>query len=471
MARKRPSECERCGRLEQDLHELKERIARLEIELAKAKKNSTNSSKPPSSDITKPDDTKKTADGKSAKRKRGGQPGHPRHQRPAFEPSEVHQYFDYYYSGCPDCGGELEYREQPRRVLQQMDLVIQPIRITEHRSLECVCLDCRKTHAAPIPEDIRRAGLVGPRLTVLVGYLKGACHCSFSTIRKFLRDVAGVKISRGHLRNICAKVSDSLQPAWQELLEQLPFEAVLNVDETGHKDNGKRMWTWCFRASLATLFKIDASRGSDVLLEVLGKEFDGLLGCDYFSAYRKYMRLNDNVLVQFCLAHFIRDVKFLETHPDKENRVYAEGILKALRQLFGVIHRRETLSQREFRQQLEQAGDVLTYWVIGDFPSTREAQNLADRFHKHGVSYLQFITTPGIEPTNNLAEQAIRFVVIDRQITQGSRSEAGQRWLERIWTVIATCTQQGRSVFEFIEESLAAHWSGRLGPSLLPDTS
>ena len=114
---------------------------------------------------------------------------------------------------------------------------------------------------------------------------------------------------------------------------------------------------------------------------------------------------------------------------------------------------------------------MLTYWVIGDFPSTREAQNLADRFHKHGVSYLQFITTPGIEPTNNLAEQAIRFVVIDRQITQGSRSEAGQRWLERIWTVIATCTQQGRSVFEFIEESLAAHWSGRLGPSLLPDTS
>ncbi len=100
MARERSSDCERCGRLELDLHELKERIARLEIELAKAKKNSTNSSKPPSSDITKPDgnkqdDTKKTADGKSPKRKRGGQPGHPRHQRPAFEPSEVDRYFDY----------------------------------------------------------------------------------------------------------------------------------------------------------------------------------------------------------------------------------------------------------------------------------------------------------------------------------------------------------------------------------------
>ena len=474
MAKERPGNCGRCERLEEKLHELKERIAQREAELAKAKKNSKNSSKPPSSDIINPsgkNQNDQKQDGKSPKRKRGAQPGHPRHQRPPFEPSEVDLYYDYSYSGCPDCGGQLEYREQPRRVLQQMDLILQPIRITEHRSLECVCLDCQKTHAAAIPEDIRRAGLVGPRLTVLVGYLKGACHCSFSTIRKFLRDVVGVKISRGHLRNVCDKISDSLQPAWQELLEQLPFEAVLNVDETGHKDNGKRMWTWCFRASLATLFKIDASRSSDVLVEVLGNEFNGLLGCDYFSAYRKYMRLNDNVLVQFCLAHFIRDVKFLETHPQKKNRVYAEGILKAMRQLFGVIHRRETLSEREFHKQLEHAGDVLTCGVIGDFPPTREAQNLADRFHKHGVSYLQFITTPGIEPTNNLAEQAIRFVVIDRQITQGSRSEAGQRWLERIWTVIATCTQQGRSVFEFIEESLAAHWGGRLGPSLLLDSS
>ena len=95
MARERSSDCEQCGRLEQELRELKERISQLEAELARAKKNSKNSSKPPSSDITKPDGKKKTADGKSPKRKRGGQPGHPRHQRPAFEPSEVDLYFDY----------------------------------------------------------------------------------------------------------------------------------------------------------------------------------------------------------------------------------------------------------------------------------------------------------------------------------------------------------------------------------------
>ena len=103
MARERPSDCERCGRLEQNLQERKERIAQLEAELAKAKKNSKNSSKPPSSEITKQDGKKKTADGKSAKRKRGGQPGHPRHQRPAFEPSEVDRYFDYYGTAILKC--------------------------------------------------------------------------------------------------------------------------------------------------------------------------------------------------------------------------------------------------------------------------------------------------------------------------------------------------------------------------------
>jgi len=95
---------------------------------------------------------------------------------------------------------------------------------------------------------------------------------------------------------------------------------------------------------------------------------------------------------------------------------------------------------------LQNAGDELWAEVVYCVPSTKEARNLAKRFHRHGASYLRFITSPGLEPTNNLAEQAIRFVVIDRKITQGSRGDTGQRWLERIWTAIATCAQTGRSV-------------------------
>ncbi len=125
---------------------------------------------------------------------------------------------------------------------------------------------------------IERGGLVGPRLTTLIAYLKGVCHASYSTVRKFLRDVVGVTISRGQLVNIIAKVSEALEQPYEELLASLPDEERLNVDETGHKQNRRRQWTWCFRAGLYTLFKIDPTRSGDVLIEVLGKEFDGVLG-------------------------------------------------------------------------------------------------------------------------------------------------------------------------------------------------
>ena len=345
-----------------------------------------------------------------------------------------------------------------------------PLEIHEHRSHPGWCPHCQKMRYAPLPLTIERGGLVGPRLTTLIAYLKGACHASFSTIRKFLRDVVGLTISRGQLAKIIGKVSRALEQPYEELLEDLPDQARLNVDETGHKQNGQRLWTWCFRAGLYTLFKIDPTRSADVLIEVLGTEFDGVLGCDYFSAYRRYHR-EFGVVLQFCLAHLIRDVKFLTTLPDPRDRAYGERLSGALRGLFGVIHRREELSAAEFQRRLEAARAEVLRRGTQDVPATNHSRNLAKRFEKHGESYFRFITTPGVEPTNNLAEQAIRFVVIDRLITQGTRSEAGNRWCERIWTVIATCSQQGRSVFEYLEAAVTAWFHGEEAPSLLPRES
>ena len=101
-------------------------------------------------------------------------------------------------------------------------------------------------------------------------------------------------------------------------------------------------------------------------------------------------------------------------------------------------------------------------------PQRSEAQNLGKRFRLHGEAYFRFMTTPGIEPTNDLAEQAIRFVVLDRLVTQGTRSERGRRWCERIWTAIGICTQQGRWVFEYLHQSINDDLAGRPTASLLP---
>jgi transposase len=466
--------CANCQRLQAEvdalrteLEALRDVVAQLQRQLAAARKDSSNSSKPPSSDIVKP--PKPQPPPGQQRRKPGGQPGHASHQRVPFPPEMLASVpTDYLLDACPSCGGHLLLADGAEPiVIQRVEIAAVPVEIHEHRSHPGWCPCCQRTRYAPFPTSIERGGLAGPRLTTVIAYLKGACHASYSTVRKFVRDVIGLTISRGQLAKIVGKVSRALERPYEELLGDLPGQAVLNVDETGHKHNGQQHWTWCFRAGLYTLFKIDPTRGADVLIEVLGSEFDGVLGCDYFSAYRRYHR-EFGVVLQFCLAHLIRDVKYLTTLPDARDRAYGEGLREALRDLFAVIHRRGEWTEAEFRRRLGTARDEVLGRGTTNVPATRAATNLARRLEAHGDSYFRFLTEPGIGPTNNLAEQAIRFVVIDRRITQGTRGERGDRWCERIWTVMATCSQQGRSAFEYLEAAVTAWFREAEAPSLLP---
>src|SRR5207247_403639 len=127
---------------------------------------------------------------------------------------------------------------------------------------------CQQSVQAPIPLSIDKGGLAGPQLTALIAYMKGVCHASFSTTRTYLEDIVGVTISRGQLSKILGKVTAALDRPYEELLQVLPDEDWVNVDETGHKDNGQRLWTWCFRAELYSLFRIDPYRNAEVLMDV-----------------------------------------------------------------------------------------------------------------------------------------------------------------------------------------------------------
>jgi transposase len=465
------SRCRNCQRLQVRLDALQNQgdalraeVASLREQLAAARKDSSTSSKPPSSDIVKP--PKAAPPQAQQPRSLGAQPGHRKHQRPLFPPHHVDHFHEHTLDTCPGCRSPLRRNAPFAKVVQQVDIDKPPLRIEQHTSPEYWCDHCLKPFKAPLPLPIVRGGLVGPELTTLIAFMKGVCHASFSTIRTFLRDIVGVTISRGELAKILTKVSAALAASYEELLLRLPNEAIVNADETGHKNNGESWWTWCFRAQLYTLYHLDAHRSADVLMDILGKQFQGILGCDYFSAYRRYVR-ECGVVVQFCLAHLIRDVKFLTTLPDERDRHYGDQLRLALKELFDVFHQRERLEEGAWQRQLQAARDrVLGVGLAG--PATRHGQNMAKRFRDHGAAYFRFVTTPGVEPTNNLAEQAIRFVVIDRHITQGTRSEKGRRFCERMWTVIATCVQQGRSVYGFLREAVGNWFAGASAPSLLP---
>jgi len=441
--------------------------------IAVLEKDSTNSSKPPSSDITKPPKTKK---GKGKKNKKGGQPGHPKHERTPFSEDEIDEHWEYHCSSCSECESQaITLLDKPPKIIQQTELIEVVTHTQEHRAYAYYCEACDKIHYAPFPDEVVKEGLFKARLTALVAYLKNGCHASFSTIRKFLRDVIGVTVCRGYLSKLIQKVSQALAPSYEELLNRLPLETTLNVDETGHKDNGDLFWTWVFKADLYVLFHIDESRGSQVLIEILGREFEGTMGCDYFSAYRKYMK-DFNVLVQFCIAHLIRDIKFLTKLPDEQTRAYGKKLLLEVKQMFKCIHDAEQMSQADFQSAMAKARTRIQLIAINAAPSRisdngkeelNEAQNMANRFRRHGESYFRFITTPGMDPTNNVAEQAIRFIVIDRYVTQGTRSPKGRQANERLWTVVGTCALQGRSAYNFILQAVHAYFYDKPAPSLI----
>ncbi len=448
-------------RLHEENVSLTERMEAIESRLACGRKDSSTSSKPPSSDIVKPP---KVGAKKGKKGKIGGQRGHKKHEQKPMPPEDVDSRYEYDLAHCPCCGGELRGSRQPSRTRQLVDLVGRSVVVTEHEFPAFWCPHCRGHHYQECPPELA-IGFFAPRMKALVAYFKGACHMSYSTIQKFLADVYRVPASTGYLTNVVLDVGMALGVPYEELLAVLPDAPVLNVDETGHKNSGKRYWTWCFRAADYTVFKIDPSRGACVLEEVLGDAFGGILGADYYSAYRSYM--GDDVRVQFCMAHLIRDARYLTTLPDKVTKNYGTRVLEALKALFKIYHRRETMSAVRFLGQMEKAKQHLLKKALGA-PARKEARNMAKRFRDHAESYFRFITTPGVEPTNNAAEQAIRFVVIDRRITQGTRGTNGQRWSERIWTTMATCAAQGRSTFKFISQAMDAHFSGAEPPSLLP---
>jgi transposase len=445
--------------------ELTKRFKELQEQVAGAKKDSTNSSKPPSSDIVKP------AKASGPGRRRGGQLGHAPQQRPPLELREIDDVQRYTHESCPQCGGPVEQLPTPAQVLQQVELVAKPTLVTEHHSCTCHCHACGQNFTQPIPPQIAAAGTFGPQLTAWIAYLKGATHSSYTTIQQVLRETCGLEIATGTLTNLCQKVSRSLQVAYDELLRQIPLQKNLHIDETSHRENGKMQWTWVFRAPQFTLFQIAPTRGAKVLNQVLGDDFDGTVTCDYYAAYRRYLATHPLAAAQFCLAHLVRDVRFLETLPAEDDRLFAAELLAELKELFRLWNARgEATDEATFRAALIAQGEQLERVATGQAPDTRASRKLANRFRKHAKYYLRFTRVPGLEPTNNAAEQAIRYMVIDRHVTQGTRSPRGRDWCQRIWTTIATCRQHGRDLLSFLKKSILALLIDTPPPTLYPAT-
>ena len=447
--------------LRHQVAELTQRVKTLSEQVARLSKDSSTSSKPPSSDIVKPPKPK-SPDGP---RRRGGQPGHRGVSRPAFRPDQIDHIEEHHPANCT-CGHAVDPTPIGEPKTQHVvELVDKPIMIIEHRLHGHRCPACDKVVWAKPPPGVIEGQLFGPRLQALIGYMKGALHASYTSLQTFFTDVLGIDVARSHFCNTIGRINDALAAPYEELGEHIPTEPVLHVDESGWKDNGDRYWIWVFCTGLVSFFSIAKSRGAQVLEQILGQTYGGTIVSDFFGAYIKYA----NRLQQFCLAHLIRDVKFLTTLPGDVDQRFGRLLLVQFKRLFRFWHVREKIPKARLDRLLwrikQRVLALASRYAEGERSKSR---TLARRLVNHGESIFRFLFDPTVPPTNNTGEQALRWPVIDRRITQGSRSPMGRQWNARIWTVLGTCHKQTRSAWQFLQDALSAHHFQTPVPSLIP---
>lgn len=456
------------------IEQLWREIEELKLALAKATKDSSNSSKSPSSDIVKP--PKRDAQGKAGrkKRKRGGQRGHKRTLREPLPPDRVDEAFVYEISDDEVRNLDLTPTDD-YEIVQHIELLDMPIHVSEHRLRKYLTPD-GKTVVTRVPE-LEGRPIFGPRMLAMIGWLKSRAHCSYTTIATWMGDVLQVPVCRGYLAKLCnGVISASLSGAYEELEAAIPEQKTLGSDESSLKNNGKKHWIWCITAEMFTVFHIAASRGRKVLEELIGTDFAGIVHFDYFSSNCSFA-WNFDIKSQYCWAHLIRDIRFLEKHPNKKAKRWAGKLLDRTRRLFNAWHGRDEMSDEGRHRSFVMHRHKFLHIAVHP-PDVPEARTLADRFavvqcedgsqYDMSQNYFRFLFESDVEPTNNHTEQQVRHSVIDRRITQGTRSERGQRYHERMWSAIATCTKQGRGFFDFLHASIQAHLTGKPGPSLLP---
>lgn len=461
--------------IEQDqrIEALEKRVFELEDKLAAAQKNSSNSSKPPSSDITSPPKVKPGKRGRRKKRRIGGQEGHPK-QESRLGINDADRTEDYYADQIPENVARdlVPAPGLEPKVLFQYELADKPVILTAHISYPYIDRETDEVVFAPFPDEVEKAGILGPRLTAYCACLKGGIHASYTGVKKVL-DVLGVDVCRATICNKIKKVCDALGFSFGELNSELPNQDQLNIDESGHKDHPfdkpkdhrRKHWIWVFAAPLFTVFRIFDTRSADVLKDVLGPDCEAIIGSDLYSAYTCYAK-TANVKVQLCWAHLIRDIKFLGESSNRVTANYGNRLLELCKNIFHLLHRREELGEEVFQRRMLKLKHQ--FLEVGRRSKAVGTDNMVERLKKHGEEYFLFLENPQVEPTNNLAEREVRHCVIDRRVTQGTRGLAGQRWCERIWTVLATCARQNRNAFDFIAESVKTYYRSEPQPSLLP---
>ncbi len=448
--------------------ELQTRVAGLE---ARVGKTPENSSLPPSSrhPHAKPS-PKKMKEG----RKRGGQPGHPKHKRPLIPPEECDDVMPLKPTECRRCGQQLAGEDATPLRHQVWELPeIKPI-VVEYQRHRLTCPCCRTQTCAPLPPGVP-TGQSGPRLIAFTALLMAYYRQSKRRTAEFLETLLGQPCSTDLTVKHQNLVAAALAPAYGKLVEQLPEQDQLGIDETATKEASHMAWLWTFVAGSFTVFGIRLSRSAEILAQLLTDRFRGTIHCDRAKMYWA-LGLDPPPDVprhrlQWCWAHLKRDSQALIDHSDHQVKRLGRDLMRPTKKLFEVWarYRDGTITRRGFQRLMKPIHEEIDCLLLrGVFSGNPHLIGMCEELYGHREWLWTFVDQPGVEPTNNASERSLRHAVIWRKLSFGTQSERGSRFVERMLTVIETCRQQSRNTCDFLTTTIEAHFAAHTPPSLLP---
>lgn len=431
------------------------RIADLE---ARLRQNSTNSSKPPSSDGLH---RKPAPPRPPSGRTRGGQPGHAKHDQPILPPDEVH---DHQPLQCHQCDAPLAGTDPDPVIEQVIDLPVKRRHVVHHRRHTLTCPRCQSaTTAPPGPEAAHR---FGPRLQATAAYLAGVGRLGKRVIRQVLADLYDLPLSLGMVSKLERQTSAALAPLHAEVLAATQGQSA-NIDETGWKQGTKRAWLWVARTAKATAFLIRPTRGR-VAFNDLRTTAAGILTTDRYPVY-DHLPVNRR---QLCWAHLRRDFQAMIDRDDagsdggRDLLLHADVLFHHWKRV-----RDGTLTRTGFRHTYGWLRtEVRALLVRGTTCGSAKTQSVCHQLLPREAALWTFLHHDGIEPTNNAAERAIRHAVCWRKTSYGTDSDRGSRFVERILTAVATARQHGRSVLALLADAIQATRYATPRPSLIACT-
>jgi transposase len=405
--------------------------ARVEELEAKLNQNSSNSNKPPSSDspfLPKPPPPQKA---KKSRKRKG-------HRQQCMRPTELVELHPHQCS----CGCREFEKQEPYYIHQVIELPEIKATVSHVCLYRGRCRVCGKTVKAHIPHELRTG--FGPRLCALVAELAAVHGNSRRAVQDFLLSVIGIPVSQGAVQNILDRVSLAIAPHYEAIGEAVRSAPVNHVDETTWKQRKALHWLWLMCNNVAAFFMIHPNR-SKAAFQALIKEWEGILVSDGYPVYQQWVHGR-----QTCLAHLIREAKGLSERQNPALSRPGTWALKELRLLCRMAKDPPSLGQwSAFYARL--------FRLIGLYrEQPDELGKFVRRLQREMDCLWLFLRENGVAPTNNHAERTLRFAVLWRKRSFGTRVEKGNHFVERILSLRQTCRLQGRRTFPVLADAMSS---------------